>query len=322
MAILGEQRLPASVTSQWGIYRNATDASSHLCRLVDAVCGPDVGVVWAANGVVFAFRPPCWDENGFGDIAIFEYRPQLPRPKDVPKDFWSRTKAFIEDVMTKVGEAQLAQSEANLAMGRELGNVVKRMLTSHSADGVGVALDVLGVVLSVALLASGIGAIGVLALVGSGVLLAADGSIYALEMGDEEQAAEQLRHKTESLRIIATILTLPDIAWGGVKAIREIREVQELRALDRTTAASAESMAARTSSAARAARYATIADKAHLRCQIRSEALQGLLAHEIAPKLAGVGSTYLLAHDEFTSDHVLEDDYLRGLVIHCVGAHR
>ena len=120
---------------------------------------------------------------------------------------------------------------------------------------------------------------------------------------------------------MATVATLPDLAWGGAKAIREFREVRELGKVDRMTANTAAALAARTANASRAARYADIAERARLRTQLRSEQIRGAILHEFSPSVAGTRGMFLLGREEWTTDESLLNEFLRRIRVHVVAVH-
>ncbi|MBB6253243.1 hypothetical protein [Nitrospirillum iridis] len=312
------------LSSDWGPYRNETEAAACLCAYVDKVCGPGVGISWATNGYVYPLRGPTRDAGGFGDVFVFQWShiPTPPAKHLPPPDFWHRVKGFIERCMEAQGKAALAESQANLAMGQAMGRVIDRMFTSHRDDGVGVALDVLCVVASLALIPTGLGALGIAGLIGGAMLLGMDGTAYAMELAGSDESAEDFKKQTEAWRIVATVMTLPDIVVGGPKALKELAEARELLQADMTTARTAETLAARTANGSRAERYAQIAERANLRTQIRAKQIHAAMSLEVAPRAAGVGSGFLLIREEILGDESALHEIARRLQVHSVSVHR
>jgi hypothetical protein len=298
------------------------ECRDRLTAFVNRSCGPSVGAAWAANGMIYPLRPPQRDGMGIGVVATFAWTPAPPPPPRPPKGFWESWHAFWNRYFEMQAESARIQAEGNMALGRAIGTGIDRMIHSHQDDAAGVALDVLCVALSLALLPTGIGALGVMGLVGGAILLGADGVAYAKEIGGDEEGAESWKHDTEGLRIAATVMTLPDLAFGGVKAVRELAEIKQLRTLSRTTATAAETLAARTARAERARRYAQIAERANLRAQLRSEQIAAMMKLEMTPRAAGVVGTSLLLREEIKSDESLLHGTMRRLRIHCTGNHR
>ena len=305
----------------WGPYEGPADARSYLCRFVDKVCAPDVGVAWLACGTLTPLRGPRRDENGFGVVAIFELADAPVPPPPRPTTFWGRLADFFNTAMTQYGEAQIAQGQAQMAAGQALAGAIGKVFGKHGDDAAGVALDIICVGLSIALFASGIGALGFVALGGGVILLGTDTIAYGMELSGDDERAEAFKKRTEVLRIVATVATLPDLAWGGFKAIREFREVQELRQVALATGNTTDALAARTQNAARAARYADIAERARLRAQIMSEQIKGAVLHEFSPRIAGAGSLGLLVREEWLNDESLCHQFLARLHVHCTAAH-
>ena len=153
------------LTPEWGPYTDCNDARTFLTRFVDGTCGPETGVVWAANGNIYPLRAPRRDASSIGTIAIFEWNKPLP-PSKPSSGFWDKVKAFIKSVLDAEGQAAILQSQADMAMGQAAAKVLGRMFASHQDDGVGVALDILCIALSVALLPTGLGVLGAVGLFG------------------------------------------------------------------------------------------------------------------------------------------------------------
>jgi hypothetical protein len=314
--------LAAHLDPVWGPFRNVADARQHLLPFVDRSCDASVGVAWAANGMIYPLRAPHRDGNGIGVVATFEWSPAPPPPPRPPKGTWEKFKAFLDGWMTMVGEANVQQGKSYMAMGRVMDTAIDRMIHSHQDDAAGVAIDVLCVVVAIALLPTGLSEVGLIGFIGGGILLGADGYVYAKEIGGDEEGAEAARKNLEGLRIAATIMTLPDLAFGGAKAIRELQEFRELSVLDRNTAAAAEGLAARTARATRAERYAQIAERANLRSQIRAKQIMASMKLEISPRVAAVGGVGLLIREEISSDESLLNQTMHRLRVHCTGTHR
>jgi hypothetical protein len=310
------------LNAQWGPYAGGAEARQRLLAFVNKSCGSRVGVVWACNGTIYPLRAPMRDGAGIGEVAIFEWSPAPPPPKRAPRGFWQSFMAFWDRYAQMQAESQRIQMEGNRALASSISRGVGRMFNSHRDDAAGVALDILCIALSIALLPTGIGEIGLLGLAGGAILLGADGVAYAKEIGGDEEGAEVWKHQTEGLRIVATVMTLPDLAFGGVKAVRELQEIRELRMLDRSTAAAAQSIGARTATASRAQRYAQIAERANLRAQIRSRQIMAAMELEMVPRAAASASVGLLLREEVSSDETVLHQTMQRLRVHCIGSHR
>lgn len=298
------------------------DARDRLCRFVDKACDPSVGVVWTANGAICPLRAPRRDGAGFGDVVVFEWSRvsrATPRP---PSDFWSKARKLLDDYFAMQGRTAQFQAASYVSLNQTLDATVHRALTEHRDDAAGVALDVLCVALSLALLPTGLGAFAVVGIVGSSFLLATDTVIYGVEISDNEKGAEWLKNHTLLLRVLATVMTLPDVAYGGLKIINEMREISELRLIDKVTAATATALGSRATSAARVDRYMQIAERAHLRTQIRTQQISAMLKFEITPRVAGVGSAGLLVREQLTENKEALQNIMERIKVHVIGVKK
>lgn len=315
--------MSALLDSTWGPYRSEAEASAALRPYVDRACGPATGVAWAANGLVYPLRGPVRDSTGLGDVMVFQWSTLPPPPPKAPAPgFWQRVEAFIENTMTQIGQAQIARSQADMAVGQAMGQAFNRLFTTHPDDGMGVVLDVICIAASIALIPTGLGALGVLGLAGGIVLLSTDGTAYGLELAGNDERAEAVKRFTEPLRLAATLATIPDLAVGGVRAVREVQEVRELLQADWTTARAAETMGARTANAARGEQYNQIAQRAYLRTQMRTQQIRANLKLELFPRAAGVGSVGLMLREEIKDDQSLLNETWRRLQMHSIAVHR
>ena len=143
-----------------------------------------------------------------------------------------------------------------------------------------------------------------------------DGIAYGMELDGQDDRAEKFKKDTEVWRIIATVATLPDLFKGGFEVVRNLKEVSQALPIAERTAASAERLAAQATSANRADRYAQIAERAHLRAQIRRQQIAAMLQREIAPRGAGLGGTTLLVREEIQNDKSAYHEVLARLQIH------
>ena len=315
------------LSPEWGPYRSPVEATEYLGRFVDKACGPGTGIAWTANGNLYPLRAPKRDDDGFGDVVMFEWnKPPPPAPRQV--GFWNRVRAFISGVVQMELQSQLQQAEIQRAMGDAMVKAVSRAFTTHQDDGIGVALDVIGIAISIALIPTGLGIIGGIALIGSVFLLGTDTYSYALEMDGEDEGAEKFKRRTERYRLFATVMTLPDVAYGSYKIVKEVLEIKSLRALDAATATAAEAKAARTINAVAADRLHRLADRANLRSQIRTEQLKAILTLqgsqlklEVGGKVTGAGSIGLMVREEVLEDSSSFHQFLRFLQVHAVTAH-
>ncbi|MEE3627489.1 hypothetical protein UCD39_26530 [Nitrospirillum sp. BR 11752] len=291
-----------ALDSDWGPYKNANEASAYLIPYINRVCGPDVGITWATGSAVYPLRAPTWDSGGFGDNVVFQWS-HIPAafPKHPPPtDFWHKVKAFIDRCMEAEGQAAIAQGQANMAMAQAMTSMFNKI--PHKDDALGVTLDIICFAASIALIPTGLGALGFIAFLGGTFLLGADGAIYGLELAGQDDKAKSLRERTETLRIIATVMTLPDLAVGGYRALQELKETRELLRADVVTANAAEKLGGQTANVVRADRYVQVAERAHLRSQLRAQQIRAAITLDIIPRFAGLGSDGLMAREQFFPD--------------------
>lgn len=304
------------LTSEWGPYLDVSDARTRLCSFVDRACDPLVGVVWATPDKLYPLRAPGRSSGGLRDWAVFHLGSNPPPPPAPPSGIWSKTKAFVEDALAEEGKAEIARSQSQMALGSAVNDLFKQALTSHRDDGANVALDIICVALSLALIPTGLEVVGIIALIAGTFLLGTDSAAYALELAGDDKGAETLKKATEKWRILATVLTLPDGLVGGWRSLRDISEIRDALALDRTTASAADRLAVRTSNATRASQYQQIAERAHLRSQLRTQQLRAALKLEITPRGAGLGSAGLLVREEWLNNESMLHSFLQRLQVH------
>ena len=166
------------------------------------------------------------------------------------------------------GEAEVEKAQAQQASSQALYKIVRddvwepahRFMLRHkqATDFAGVVIDAVGVVAGIAFvvaLSPELGALaivtGVAAAVGSGVLLLADGAVFATEATGHKELSEQIEssHVVQWCRIVGTVMTLVDIPVGGVRALVEVGklggEAREALAGARETDSLAEAARAR-----------------------------------------------------------------------------
>lgn len=227
----------------WYPYRDAGDALRHLAPFADASVGNGCGISYSDGRSVAVVRRPAGRQNLWLNVL----RSLVAAPKAPAKSAshapsaWERVERFFERAMTAYGESELRNAEATMAASQALGAMVDRgmwqptheWLQKHKliADGLGVAVDVVGVVAGVAFAVAIAPELGVVAIVaglsafaGSAILLGVDGAVLGLELAGREESAKAIEdsHTAQWARIVGTIMTLPDMAVGGVRAIKEI----------------------------------------------------------------------------------------------------
>ena len=251
----------------WYPYPNFDDARSRLSAFADATVGPQCGISFSdGNNIGVVRQPSDTTDKWLWLNVLMQHVAAPPPPPPKPNGTWGMLKAWFWHAMEIQGEAEMQQGQADLAMGQAIDSAIEKhiwlpvhdFLLRHKllADGVGVALDVVGVVAGVVFVVAALpeiagGAIvigtlglvtGVSAAVGSLVLLGVDGTVFGLEAsGNRGRAEEVENNKTiQWLRIGATVMLLPDVAVGGVRALGEIGKLgSEAREAETATAEAA-----------------------------------------------------------------------------------
>lgn len=233
----------------WYPYADFNEARRRLSAFADATIGPRCGISFSDGASIGVVRQPSGTADTWLWLNVLRQHvaaPPPPAPK--PRGTWGKLKAWFWHAMEIEGEAEIQQGQAQLAMGQAIDSAIEthiwlpvhNFLIRHKllADGIGVALDVVGVVAGAVFIvaalpeiAGGAVVVGTLGLVtgvsaaaGSLVLLGIDGAVFGLEASGNDGRAEKIEDdKTvQWLRIGATVMLLPDIAVGGVRALGEI----------------------------------------------------------------------------------------------------
>lgn len=348
-------RTRGSLSPVWGPFAGPGDTLNNVGQFINGTIGPTMGICWVGADGLHPLRRPTYDANGFGEIAIIEWRnlpPRPPRPA-APTSFWGKLKAALDAYFEQQGEAALMQSKIAMAQGQMINNAMSTLYQrafsrEHKADTEGVILDAVAIGLTIGFVA---GPLGVAALIGGIVLLGLDGIAWGMEMGGDDEGAEWLKKTDRPLRWIAIGAAVPDAAYGLVKVFRELPEVGRTMAELRAGRLSSTSTAARaTADAERAGReagavgidaasharkaefarrYQAIAARAQQRATGKAQQLSqawaklgSLALHEVSPRLS-VPETLRLMYGEFTPAEKQEAaEFLKRYVFHVVSVHR
>lgn len=229
----------------WGPYRDGGEARQRLAAFADTVSNRRLGLLWSAAGDGVWLRPPVYDGEGFGLSLLVRYD-VIPRiaPSSLEQAI-DRLDHFLGGALTRMGEAQIQTSQAQLAAGRAEADFLKRHVITpindfigrHEAakDGIAVALDVSAVIaggVAVAALAAGAStfmvgvglALGVLGGIAGLALLWQDAKhLWFVMRGDEAgKAALEEDPRYRWIEAVGPLLALPDLAMSGRAALREL----------------------------------------------------------------------------------------------------
>ena len=233
----------------WYPYRGLQDASGRIGPFADKALGPSCGISWSDGRQVAVLRSaqPAGDGSAqWFNILRYQVSAPPPPPKpSQPSGFVAKAEAFFWSVMQTEGEAEMAQAQADQAAGDLLYRGVRdnvwepahKFLMRHKvlADGIGVAIDVVGVVAGIAFVIGFAPEIGLVAAVtgfaaagGSLLLAGADGAVFATEATGHKELSEKIEGSkiTQWARIAGTVMTLVDLPVGGVKSLTEVRSLK------------------------------------------------------------------------------------------------
>ena len=325
------------VSPVWGPFTDPLDAAGHLGRFADEVVGPGFGIAWIAQDKLYAIRKPTYDANGFGEVITFEFK-GIPAPSAPPAPTGTGVLAWLGhmwDVGSKavVGEVRAAGSTIENGFARVWHNAFDTK--EHRMDGVGVALDALGIGISVVLMSFGpLEVLGAVALIGGAALLVMDGASYVSECAGNEETANNIKRATFYPRCLATLATLPDAIWGVGRVVLDSAEIATKVSRSLATADRAAADASRVTAAARgvesaratslAQRYAEIGAAAQKRAQAAQRRLSIFVSCQAAGRAAIPPGIYLLTKEATEDKSRLSEiqRILRQYVFHVSAVHR
>lgn len=234
----------------WTPYANEGEATFCLTRFVDAALSPEIGIIWCSQDACALIRKPKPDASGYSYTVVMDWHPAPPPPPAKPT-VWQKVEKLFWDAMEREGEAELARSQADLAMGQAIVNFFGSKEGEHVT---GMAVDVLGVLCFAALFIPGIGEAELgfvaavragewaltagrvtagMAAIGSGLAARVDGKYLLLRYFDGPsgpEAAEtwdDLPEATKEL-IAAAMLAIPDFLVGGAMLLRDLKDLPGL----------------------------------------------------------------------------------------------
>ena len=258
----------------WSPYEDMEEARTKLCRLADAVGGAGLGVSFSDGrsiGVLRRAAAPGGRSLWLNVLTRHVAAP--PPPPPAPQTTSGKLKAWFWRAMEIEGEAQIQQAQMQMAgdqaMMQEFRDHVweptHAFLVRHklAAEVAGAALDVVGVAAAVVfvmaapeLLAAaaagsvlaGVGLVtGTMATAGTVVLVGIDSTIYGAELFGDKALAKRIDESPTIgwVRIGATLMLLPDLPVGGVRALREVGQAAGEASETLARSAEAEKMTAK-----------------------------------------------------------------------------
>ncbi len=266
----------------WYPYAGQADAVARLTAFATRQFGQAIGITWSDGQQIAMLRRPAM--NGTYGTVLNVVRTHVATAPPAAKanhdsTFLTRARALFWHVMEVEGQTEIANAQAQLAGSEAIAHWVQDDVwgSAHhwaighkkTADGIGLAIDAIGVgaaAIFVVTFAPEIGALaiatGLVAGAGSVLLFAADGAIFATEMLGYKGISEEIENNRyiQWTRIIATGMTLVDIPVGGARALTEVgklsRETENAAALAKSGESSAEAARARIAKIAHPSRHA------------------------------------------------------------------
>ena len=238
----------------WSPYEDFNEARTKLCRLADAAAGPACGGSFSDGASISVLRQATGSEGRSMWLNVLSQHVAAPRPA-APTAPASGTlgklKAWFWRAMEMQGEVEMQNAQMQMAgsqaMAQEFRDHVweptHEFLLRHKllADTVGIALDVVGVAAAVVFVVAaapelaaaalagsvvaGVGlATGASASIGAVVLFVVDGAMYGAEISGNDAIAKKMDDSPTIgwIRIGATLMLLPDLPVGGLRALKEI----------------------------------------------------------------------------------------------------
>lgn len=244
-------------------YASLQDAAFRLGRFTDRAIDARCGITWSDGTILTVLRRAQVGTDGHGTylnvLRLHVSAPPPPPPAPAKStSFLARAETVFWHAMELEGQAEIDNAQAQLAMSQAVIGAVRdnvwepahQYLMRHkkAADGVGIAVDVIGVIAGAAFVIALAPELGVLAIAtgiaagaGSLILLLADGSVFLPEMMGDEALSQRREHSqlVQWARIIGTGMMLIDIPVGGARALVEVgrlsREAREALVGARTT---------------------------------------------------------------------------------------
>ncbi len=188
----------------WYPYADFPEARSRLTAFANATIGPQCGISFSDGVSIGVVRQPSGTADAWLWLNIMtQHVAAPPPPPPRPNGTWGKIKAEMQK-----GEADLAMGQTiDSAMEKHIWLPLHDFLIRHKllADGIGVALDVVGVIAGAVFVVAALpeiagGAVvigtiglvtGVSAAIGSAVLLGTDGFVFGAEISGNEARAEE-----------------------------------------------------------------------------------------------------------------------------------
>lgn len=235
----------------WFPYEDFTEARTRLSRLADATAGPSSGVSFSDGRSICVLRQAAGTGTRSLWLNVLRQHVAAPPPAPAASGSLGKLKAWFWRAMELEGEAEIQNAQSQMAGSQAIAQEVRdhiwepthEFLLRHKlmADTAGIVLDAVGVAAAVVFViaaapelaaAAAAGSLvaatglvtGTAASTGALVLFGIDGSIYGAEITGHEAVARKMEDNPTIgwVRIGATLMLLPDLPVGGLRALKEI----------------------------------------------------------------------------------------------------
>jgi hypothetical protein len=111
--------------AHWGPYRNEGEARHCLMTFSGRVVGPGAGVIFCDGSGATYLKQPFRDVDGSGLVLVVTSGIGVSNPPaNDGGGAWQRIEHFLSDAFARIGEAEMAQADAQRAVGEaELGMI-------------------------------------------------------------------------------------------------------------------------------------------------------------------------------------------------------
>jgi hypothetical protein len=249
--------------THWGPYRNEGEAGHCLGAFAANVVGPGAGVIFCDGLGASYLKRPFRDVDGSGLVLVVTAGAGASsQPANDGGGTWKRIEHFFSDAFAEIGKAEMAQADAQRAVGEAELQMIKQGWSSTQAfvtrnktwfDGAATAGDAIGIIALVGTaIAIGAGAVTVLpaalavaAGLASLALITRDGQLFWAELKGNQARATEIETSPyyRTIELVGTLLILPDLVVNAPRALVSLSKTStELAEATEVTAHSGEAL--------------------------------------------------------------------------------
>lgn len=231
--------------AHWGPYRSEGEASHCLNSFAANIVGPSAGVIFCDGLGATYLRQPFRDADGSGLVLVVTSGAGVTAASNPPTNdgggAWQRIEHFFSDAFARIGEAEIAQADAQRAAGEAELRMIKQGWggvqdfvdkNKTAFDGAATVGDAIGVIaLGATLLALSAGTVAVLpallaitAGAASLALIARDGQLFYAEVRGNEMRKKEIEDSPfyRTIELVGTLLVLPDLVVNAPRALASL----------------------------------------------------------------------------------------------------